>query len=130
MRHIATQLGRKLTARQDKAVAILAVGSSVEAVAERVGISRQTIHRWMLQPDFKAAVTAARRQAVQVVFDTLSQSVNQAAEKLTALVKSQTESICLRSCEILLRFAKEHIEIGDLVERLDAIERRLDSGGN
>jgi hypothetical protein len=36
----------------------------------------------------------------------------------------------LRTCEIMLRFSREHVEIGDLVERLDAIERRLDSGGN
>jgi uncharacterized protein YmfQ (DUF2313 family) len=118
-----TDFSGKLTARQIKAIGILAAGNSVESVAEQTGVSRKTIHLWLRRPDFKEAVGRTKKMAVLLVFDSLSHAVSQAAAKLIALLNSESEGVVLRACELILKFSKEHVDGGDLrvrVERLEA----------
>jgi transposase-like protein len=121
----ATLTERKLTVRQYRAIGILASGSTVEAVAEQVGVSRQTVHKWMTRPDFKAAIDEARRLVIQTAFDSMSAIVSKAVTAIKELLESPIPMIRLRSAELVLRFCRENVEIAALVERLKRIESRL-----
>jgi transposase-like protein len=54
----------KLSGRQQKAVAALLSTGEVSAAAREVGVSRETLHRWLRQPAFLEAVRAAEAEAL------------------------------------------------------------------
>jgi len=53
-----------LTAKQRKAVEALLTTGEVTAAAKEVGVHRDTLHRWMNQPAFHAAVRDAESRAL------------------------------------------------------------------
>jgi transposase-like protein len=54
----------RLTGRQQNAVAALLATGEVSAAAREVGVSRETLHRWLRQPHFLEAVRAAEAEAL------------------------------------------------------------------
>ena len=50
----------KLSVRQEQALERLLLGDTVSAVAKGVGVSRQTVHRWLREPEFASALAALR----------------------------------------------------------------------
>src|SRR4051794_39721207 len=74
-----------LPAQQQQAIAALLSGATVTAAAERAGVARQTVHRWLADdPAFIAAHNLARRE--------MADAVNQALRVLS-----------VRSVEVLKR---------------------------
>jgi len=122
-----TLLDQKLTIRQIRVITALVTGASIEEAADQVKVNRASVHRWLRKPDFRDALDLARKDAIRLAFSKLDQAVSEAADKLISLTKSSVESISLRACELILRFAREHVEIGDLLVRIDAIEKRINS---
>ncbi len=57
-----------LSKKQQKALKMLARGSTITEVAEVVGVTRVTIHRWNKQEDFKSALqeTKAQNQTLRI----------------------------------------------------------------
>lgn len=53
-----------LTGRQHKAVSALLSTGEVKAAAAEVGVSRETLYRWLRQPAFLEAVRAAEAEAL------------------------------------------------------------------
>jgi transposase-like protein len=53
-----------LTPKQRKAVAALLSTGEVKAAAVEAGVSRETLHRWLKQPAFLAAVRSAEADAL------------------------------------------------------------------
>jgi transposase-like protein len=54
----------RLTGKQHKAVAALLATGEVKAAAAEVGVSRETLYRWLRQPAFLEAVRAAEAEAL------------------------------------------------------------------
>jgi hypothetical protein len=62
---MAKQIGdRKLTQRQELAVRELGKGKGLTAAARAVGVSRQTLYRWLSDPGFVAAMNRWRESVV------------------------------------------------------------------
>jgi transposase-like protein len=53
-----------LTPKQRKAVEALLTTGEVTAAAQAAGVSRETLHRWLKQPGFQAAVRDAEARAL------------------------------------------------------------------
>ena len=49
-----------LSASQERALAALLAGETVTSASEVAKVSRQTVHRWMRNPEFQAAFNAGR----------------------------------------------------------------------
>ena len=62
MRHDATPQG--LSPKQVKAVEALLTTGEVAAAAQAAGVSRATLHRWLAEPIFLAAVREAEARAL------------------------------------------------------------------
>ena len=71
-----------LSPRQSDALALLLAGQTISAVAEKLDVSRQTIHRWKSSPAFAAHL--ARLQADHL--DAIAQSASQALVKSFSLI--------------------------------------------
>ena len=61
-----------LPAQQQQAIAALLSGATVTAAADRAGVARQTLHRWLADdPGFIAAHNLARREMANAVTQAL-----------------------------------------------------------
>ncbi len=77
-----------LTPQQQHAVELLMAGLTVSAVAEAVGVSRETVHRWRRQDrSFVAAMNRARRDAHEATMARLLSVWSKAADNLAAAVE-------------------------------------------
>jgi hypothetical protein len=55
---------KKLTSRQTRAIDALISEPTIEQAAERAGVTRKTIYRWLQYPGFRAELTAAESAAI------------------------------------------------------------------
>src|SRR5437763_1547025 len=73
---------RKITPRQEKALAALLAEPTHAAAAARAQVSEATLYRWLKQPAFQAAYRELRRRAVDGAVSHLQQATAEAVETL------------------------------------------------
>ncbi len=80
----------KLNDKQMLAVGLLVQGLNDGEVAERIGVSRETVNRWRNDGDdaFKVALNAARAEVWQDAYDRLRALVSDAVTVLEGSVRS------------------------------------------
>ena len=54
----------QLTPRQRRAIEALLSTGDISAAAKEVGVHRNSLHRWLQEPDFQAAVREAEAKAI------------------------------------------------------------------
>jgi len=118
-----------LTAKQAAAVEALLQQPTMLRAATSVGIGERTLRRWMKAPAFKAALQEARRAA-------FSQAIGltqwYAAVAVATLVKVMNDPASPAHCRVsaaavLLKFGREGLELDDLADRIEALERTVAS---
>jgi hypothetical protein len=114
-----------LTAKQAAAVEALLQQPTMLRAATSVGIGERTLRRWMKAPAFKAALQEARRAS-------FSQAIGltqwYASVAVATLVKVMNDPASPAHCRIsaaavLLRFGREGMELDDMLDRIEALER-------
>jgi hypothetical protein len=73
---------------QTRVVVALAQGCSVAAAAETAGVHRTTIHRWLQDPVFDAAVKQTRDDYCETICDEFKSLTGLAVSKLRMLLES------------------------------------------
>ena len=117
--------GEGLTPRQQQAVEALLQDPTLTRAAALAGVTERTLRRWLDLAAFRAAVLRSRREAfgraigltqryAPVAVATLVKVMNDAASPPSSKVTAAA---------VLLRFGREGIELDDLAERVDALER-------
>ena len=119
--------GEKKSRRREQAVEALLSTPTVEAAAARAKVGVRTLTRWLNEDEtFKRMYRQARRRLVERAISTLQRVSNAAATVLAVELQSDRAADRIRAaCEVLDR-AVGGIELLDLAERLDDIEKRLD----
>jgi predicted ArsR family transcriptional regulator len=115
--------GGNLTSKQEQAIIALLSEATFAAAAEKAGVSEVTIHRWLKQPEFKAAYREARRDANEKAFAQLQQSSWAASSTLIRLLASGSDSVRLRAAQAILDQSNKGIEQLDFQERLEELEQ-------
>jgi len=117
--------GSKFARQQEEAIAALLVHRSVEEAARSVGITANTLLRWMAVPEFDAEYRKARRAAFGQAVARLQQMSGAAVLTLgKVLVEAGTPpSTRVRAAECILNHAAKAIEIEEIVARLTDLER-------
>jgi transposase-like protein len=119
-----------LTSRQRKAVDALLGTGEVKAAAAEVGISRETLHRWLKQPAFSQAVKEAEAKAI----DDLSRMLVRLGRTATAtLAKAMTDastpmSTRVRAADVSLSRLLQLRELATLEARVTELERSVGLG--
>jgi hypothetical protein len=114
-----------LTGRQAKALEALLQEPTMARAAAAAGVGERTLRRWMSEQAFRDAVFRARREAFgQAVW--LTQRY--AAGAVATLVKVMQDAAAPPSSKVaaagmLLKFGREGIELDDLAERVEMLER-------
>src|SRR5688572_8750882 len=84
--------------RREAAALALATGRTVRDAAEKSGVGLRTLHRWLAEDaDFRRLVTRVRSELFDRAVGRLADGAARAAEALTALLDSQSESVRLQA---------------------------------
>ena len=73
---------------QSRVVVALAQGCSVSAAAQNAGVHRMTVHRWLKDPVFEAAVMQTRDDYIETLDDAFKSLTGLAVNKLRTLPES------------------------------------------
>ena len=78
----------KLSPKQQKAITLLASGTSKRETAEAVGVTPQTISEWHRNPDFQAARNALQRDQLDAARTHLQALAKDAASTLSDVMRN------------------------------------------
>jgi transposase-like protein len=114
----------KLTVKQERAVQACLLGGCAQEVADIVGVSASTIHRWRLEPHFKTALGEARQQAFEAGIGAIQRVTVKAARVLEEVLDDKEAPTHARvsAAKAVMDAAFKGLEVLDLNERLKALE--------
>lgn len=113
----------QLTPKQQKAIAALLAGLSMEAAAQAASVNATTIYRWLDDPIFKAAHDTGRRQLAELAMSKLQGLADQAVDAIAGLMRDGTPAIKLRAALAILDNNTKWFELQDIVKRIEALEQ-------
>ena len=117
--------GAKFGRKKEEAIAALLSQRNVEEAARSVGISPNTLLRWMKESEFDAAYRKARRDAFGQSVARLQQGTAAAATTLlkTMIDPNTPPSVRVRAAEAIFNHAAKAIELEDMEARISELER-------
>ena len=119
-----------LTTPQARAVEALLREPTLARAAAAAGVNERTLRRWLSEPAFRSAVLAARRDAFGQAIGLTQRYAPVAVATLVKVMNdaAATASAKVAAAAVLLKFGREGMELDDLAERLDALERAAKAG--
>ncbi len=113
-----------LTAKQERAIAALLAHPTVEKAADEVGVTRQTLHRWMGEAVFGDAFRKARRETFTHSVSMAQKYAPAALNSLASIMmdKAAPPSARVAASKAVLDFGREALELDDVVQRMEKIE--------
>jgi len=117
--------GAKFSRKKEEAIIALLTQRNVEEAAKSIGISTQTLVRWMQVPEFDKAYREARRAAYGQATARLQQATSAAVSTLLKIMvdTNAPPSTRVRAADSVLDHAKQAIEIEDVEVRVAALEQ-------
>ena len=121
--------GAKFGHKVEQAIAALLSHRNVEEAARAVGISANTLLRWLKEPEFDAACREARRMAFS---QSLARLQDASGAAVTTVLKIMLDTNApagtrLRAAEVVLEQTTKAIEVEDLEVRVAELERAAGS---
>ncbi len=117
--------GAKFDQKMEQAIAALLSHRSIEDAAREVGISANTLGRWMKEPEFQAACRDSRRTMFSHAIGRLQDAAGAAATTLLKIMLDPNASAAtrLRAAEVVLEQAAKCGEMEDIENRVAKLER-------
>ena len=118
-----------LKPNQRKAIEQLLIHGEIQSAAVAAGVSRDSIHRWLKEPVFMAAL----RDAERIAIGTAARSLARLATKATGILELAMDdtaapmSTRIRAADVVLTRLIQLREFTDLEERLTALEESAGS---
>lgn len=115
----------ELSSAQEQSILALLTEPSIAAAASKAGVGERTLHRWLRQADFANEYRRSRREAFAQAIGLTQRSSAGAVAVLLRIMHDPkaTWSSRVNAASHILRFARESIELDDLVARIDALEQ-------
>lgn len=117
--------GEKQSRQEEAAIAALLSCRTILEAAKAVGIGEATLRRWMKEPGFAAHYREARRQVVQHSIGALQGATSKAVATLLRIMDCDSPSAAASAARTVIERAHEAIELEDVLQRVDEIERAL-----
>jgi hypothetical protein len=122
---MANNAPNRLSPKQEAAIVALLNEPTVRRAAESIKVGERTLHRWMDDEAFSREYRKARRLAFSQAIS-LTQKYTPLAVQTLAKVTTDTDAphaAKVSAASALLRFSRESIELDDVVERVEKLER-------
>src|ERR1700755_743852 len=121
MKGHGTKYGRK----KEEAIAALLTQRNIDEAARSVGVTQNTLLKWMKDPGFDAAYREARRLAFRQSVSRLQQASSAAVTTLLEIMVHPTapHPPRVRAADSVLDHSAKAIEIEDIEARVAELER-------
>jgi predicted DNA-binding protein YlxM (UPF0122 family) len=113
----------KLTNRQLLVISHIVSSPSIEEASQKAKVSRGTIYKWLKNDDFCNELKSQRDKVINTALERLKGAITQAVEELIKLTSAQKEEVRRLACNDIITHVLKSIEIEDIEQRLDKIER-------
>lgn len=115
-----------LTPRKRKALEAMLTSGDISQAAAAAGVSRDSLYRWLRDPDFQWAMTEGTQAALQGLSQSLITLGAAAARTLQAALDDPTAPLAarLRAADIVLARILQMRELVDLDKRLTELEKQ------
>ncbi|CDQ20982.1 phBC6A51 family helix-turn-helix protein [Halobacillus karajensis] len=122
------QRGEKLTKKQELAVMALLTEPNMEKAAEKAGIGRSTLYRWMQLDSFQEQYNQLKHETVAQATARLRQGMTIAVDTLMEMAQNKKTPAVARSsaCRTLLEFGFKSVEMEDIQKRMDKLEKAME----
>lgn len=116
-----------LTPQQENAILALLNQPTVAKAAEAAGAGERSLYRWMDEPVFSRAYRKARRQSFAQAIALTQRYAPMAVNNLAKISTDPSAGAAARvsASSALLKFSRESIELDDLAERVENLEREM-----
>jgi len=115
-----------LSPSQHAAIAALLAERTHAKAAKKAKVAEQTLRRWMAtDEEFLAAYRSARRTVMDAVIGNLQQTASKAVATLERNLTCGRPGDEIRAALGVLHHASRGLEVGDLLERVEELERLL-----
>src|SRR5258708_34537769 len=111
---------------REKAISLLLSEKTIERAAKKVPVTRRTLHRWLREADFRAALMEARADLLKTATRILTRNSAKAAEVLATIfsAKGKPNQASRVSAAIgTLRLSLDAFALEDLEERIRRLEK-------
>ena len=118
-------------AKREKVIAALLSENTLQDAATKAGVSTRTIRRWMKEDcDFRCQFTSARSAVVEHAVTKVVRRSDQAVEALSEVLVDSSVSATARisAARLVLELAIDTIQRDFIINRLDALESRMEVG--
>lgn len=111
---------------KDEAIKLLASGEEILATSQKIGVNESTLHRWLDNAEFKTALDAARKKAIQAsnesdadgLITKLEEQLKPLAAAMLAIAKNKNNSGTMRiSASAEYRGLVKHIRLVSLSQK-------------
>lgn len=121
----------EITPKQEKTILALLASPTIKDAAAQVGVTEQTIHRWLKDEAFYSAYITARREAYQQGVAFAQRKVSEAMQTLCNVMNDANAkgSEKVSAAKAVMDFATRGIEIEDHEQRLKEIEAQFAAAG-
>src|SRR5262249_33822827 len=117
--------GEQLSRRQEQAIAALLEHASVTAAAASIGPAEKTRRNWLKRPEFARAYRQARGRLVEDALGRVQKAAQAAAVTLARNLRCGRPGDEIKAAAIILEHATKAVELGDLLQRVEDLERQL-----
>ena len=117
--------GDKLGRKEEVAIAALLGEPTVEAAAQKAGISSRTLRTWMAQEGFAKAYKAARAAVVDNALAGLQRAGDEAVATLVRNMTCGEYAVEIRAARTVLELTTKLRESNEFEDRLREIEARM-----
>ena len=114
----------ELTTRQRRAIAALLAARNVQAAAKQAAVGERTLHRWLTEPAFTAALRQAEGQALDAAARRLVGLADGAISVVVSVImaKETGPAVKLRAAGMVLDSLLKLRELATLEARVVALE--------
>jgi hypothetical protein len=120
--------GQKLNRKQEAAIAALLTERTHIDAATKTGVSESTLHRWLRLSEFQTAYRRARRGIVEAAIGRLQQTAGKAVDALDRNLTCGQPGNEIRAALGILDHAMKAVELLDVIERVEELERLIKQG--
>ena len=112
----------KLTPKQMLSIPYIVSAPTIRQAAEAAHIGRNTLTRWMRDPDFRAEIEQARRRVADLAFTEINGLALKSVIALAALLEDPNPNVRNTAVRTALQNSVRLKEISDIRNRLDIMD--------
>jgi hypothetical protein len=115
--------GEKLTRKQEQAIAALLANATLKRAATAIGLSEKTLRNWLRLPHFLGEYRQQRREIVEQTVAVAQGLLLKAMSTLGRNLDCGNKAAENRAAVAILEHATKGVELADLLERIEELER-------